>query len=381
MCALSVMVAPNVPTGIAGERSAAEPSARDNGDAAEPVDSADMPAEKVPDMKRRIRIVATGSYLPRRVVPSSEIDERLGKRKGWTERVFRISQRHYADEQESSSFMAACAATQALGRAGIVPQDLDAVVAACGVGEQPIPATAVLVQNRLGLAGTAIPAFDVNATCLSFVTALDLVADAIALGRYRRVLIVSADIASCGLDWSNPEAAAIFGDGAAAAIVEAADEAHGSVIRSSAMCTFSAFKDACRLEAGGTGVNTVRGRERLAGGSVFSMDGHEAMACVAANLPGFTHDLCRRAGMTLGDIDLTILHQASARSLAAVEKMLGLDPTKVLIVFRNFGNQIATSIPHVLDRAISSGRVKRGDTVMLLGSSAGISLGGMVITY
>ncbi len=338
-------------------------------------------SEAVATMQRRIRIVATGSYVPRRVVPSSEIDHRLGKKTGWTERVFRIAKRHYADENETSSFMAAAAAMQALERANLSAHDVDAVIAACGVGEQPIPATAVLVQHRLGLATTDIAAFDINATCLSFVAALDMVADAITVGRYKRVLIVSADIASCGLDWSNPEAAAIFGDGAAAAIVEAASEADGPRILASAMNTYSAFKDSCRLEAGGTSINATRGTDRFDDATTFKMDGHEAMACVAANLPRFVVNLCQRAGTTVDGLDLAILHQASARSLSAVQQLVGFDAEKFFLIFRDFGNQIAASIPHALDHAIASGRLKRGQKVMLLGSSAGISLGGMILEY
>lgn len=180
--------------------------------------------------ERRVKIIASGSYVPRRAVPSTYIDDRLGKRHGWTQRLFGIEKRHYAGDDETSSFMAAQAALQAFERAGLAPNEIDCIIAACGVGEQPIPSTAVLVQHKLGLGGSGIAAFDVNSTCLSFVTALDTVADAITLGRFQRVLIVAADIASCGLDWSNPEAAAIFGDGAAAVIVEKSAEGEGARI-------------------------------------------------------------------------------------------------------------------------------------------------------
>ncbi len=128
-------------TEASGARVAAGASANSSAADAPADEELPQPVEPWPRMQRRIKIAATGSYAPRRIVSSRDIDERLGKRSGWTERVFQISRRRYADEQETSSYMAACAALQALDRAGLQASELDAVVAACGVGEQPIPAT------------------------------------------------------------------------------------------------------------------------------------------------------------------------------------------------------------------------------------------------
>jgi len=331
--------------------------------------------------ERLVKIIATGSYVPRRAIPSTEIDDRLGKRHGWTARLFGIEKRHYADADETSSAMAAEAALQAFARAGIEPSDVDCIVAACGVGEQPIPSTAVLVQQKLGLGASGIPSFDVNSTCLSFVTALDNVADAIAVGRVRRALIVSADIASCGLDWSNPEAAAIFGDGAAAVIVEAANATDGSRVLASRMETYGDYRDTCRLEAGGTRINAVREAARFKDGTTFKMDGPEALACVVDHLPLFVEKLCASAGVASRALDVTVMHQASHHALGVVQKLLSLDPARLVMIFRQFGNQIATSIPHALDRAIARGQIRRGQKVMLLGTSAGISFGGLVFEY
>lgn len=332
-------------------------------------------------MRRRIKIVSTGAYVPRTRVPSSEIDAKLGKRAGWTERLFGISQRYYAASGETTSAMAASAAGHALERAGLSPGDLDCVLSACGVGEQPIPCTAALIQNKLGLGNSGIPAYDVNATCLSFVAALDAAADAIALGRYRRVLIAAADIASCGLDWSNPEAAAIFGDGAAAAIVEAAPPDDPAVLLASRIETYGTFQDVCRLEAGGTRLSPFRPEDRFLERTNFHMDGAAALACVQARLPGFLEKLLASASVRLNDIDVLILHQASAFSLKAVQQQLALPADKLVYIFKDFGNQIATSIPHTLDHAVRSGRLKRGDLALLLGTSAGISFGGSVLRY
>ncbi len=230
--------------------------------------------------ERKLRILSTGSYVPRTEVPSSRIDQKLDKPLGWTKRLFQIEKRHFAAADETTSFMAARAATIALERAGLEAGDLDCIVAACGVGEQPIPSTAVLVQNKLGLGTSGIAAFDVNSTCLSFVTAFEIVADAIAMGRFDRVLIVSSDIASCGLDWSKPEAAAIFGDGAAAVIVQRADDHESGRLIASGMETYGSYQDVCRLEAGGTRVAPHREDDGFWSRTHFKMDGPAALSCV-----------------------------------------------------------------------------------------------------
>lgn len=332
-------------------------------------------------MQRRVRIISTGSYIPRSAVPSAHIDARLGKKSGWTQRLFGIEKRHYVTGNETTSFMAAQASLAALGKAGLNPSDIDCIIAACGVGEQPIPSTAVLVQNKLGLGASGIPAFDVNSTCLSFITALDTGADAITLGRYKRVLIVSADIASCGLDWSNPEAAAIFGDGAAAAILEHSPPDSSAMIVASAMETYGSFQDVCRLEAGGTRISPHREADAFWDKTTFKMDGPAALTCVMTYLPSFLDQLLAKASMRLTDLDLLVLHQASAFSLKAVQDRLELAPDKLMMIFKDFGNQIATSIPHTLDQAITTGRLKRGDRFLLLGTSAGISFGGLIAQY
>lgn len=331
--------------------------------------------------ERRVRIVATGSYVPRTAVPSTEIDRKLAKPPGWTKRLFKIEKRHYAEPDETTSYMAAKAAALALERAGLDARELDCIVAACGVGEQPIPSTAVLVQNKLGLGDSGIAAFDVNSTCLSFVTAFDLVADAIALGRFGRVLIVSSDIASCGLDWSNPEAAAIFGDGAAAVIVERATPGESGRLIASGMETYGSYQDVCRLEAGGTRVSPYRADDGFWSRTQFKMDGPAALDCVLARLPGFLEKLSHKAAVGIGDLRLLVLHQASSYSLAAVQNHLGFQSDKMVKIFADYGNQIATSIPHVLDRAITANRLVRGDRFLMLGTSAGISFGGLVVEY
>lgn len=320
-------------------------------------------------------ILGTGSYLPRERLDSEAVDARMGWAPGECAARYGIAARHVAAADETTSYMAARAAERALDMAGLRPADLDLILGACGVMEQPIPSTAVLVQDRLGLGASGVPAYDVNATCLSFLQALDLAALKIAAGEARRVLVFSSDIASVGLDWTRPEAAAIFGDGAAAVVVEAGDGA----LLARGFETYAEGRGACVLAAGGTRVNPARG---IAGGDDrFRMDGAQAFRVASRRLPGFLGRLLARAGVERGAIDCVLPHQASAHALRHAARALGLGRDRVVDIFARTGNQIAASIPTTLDHAVRSGRLRRGRTALLLGTSAGISLGGAVVRF
>ncbi|RJE85903.1 3-oxoacyl-[acyl-carrier-protein] synthase III C-terminal domain-containing protein [Paracoccus onubensis] len=323
-----------------------------------------------------LTITGTGSYLPRRVLHSTEIDSQMGWLPGSCEKRYGIAARHVADEGETTSFMAAQAALQAMEMAGCAPGDLDMLLGACGVMEQPIPSTAALVQDRLGLGRSGIAAFDVNATCLSFLQALDLAAMQITLGRARRVLVFSSDIASVGLDWNHPEAAAIFGDGAAAAVIEAGGD--GAVLAHD-FRTYAHGRDACVLAAGGTRVNPARGIGP--GEDRFHMDGNKAFRIASRYLPRFMQRLLQAAGVELDAVGCIVPHQASAQALQHAVRNLWLRPERVIDIFARIGNQIAASIPTALDHAVRSGRLQRGDTALLVGTSAGISIGGMMVRF
>ena len=324
-----------------------------------------------------LRIAGTGRYLPRHRLLSREIDARLGWPEGEVEARFGIHARHVAEGEETSSMMAAQASRAALNVAGIQPDELDLIIGACGVMEQAIPSTATLVQNRLGLGQSGIGAYDVNATCLSFLQALDLAAMKIVLGRAQKVLIFSADIASVGLDWSRPDVAAIFGDGAAAVVLTA----NGEGVLASRFETYSEGAKACLLEGGGTRITAAVDRDAAAKASYFQMDGHLAYRVAARRMPRFLRSLLGEAGVTPEELACIIPHQASAQGLEHSAGRLGISGDKVVQTFTQFGNQIATSIPTALHEAIESGRLKRGDLALMIGTSAGISLGGAVVRY
>ena len=331
-------------------------------------------------LKNQIKIMGTGKYLPERVVLSSELDKRLNKKSGWVENKSGVYKRHFASAKETSSFMAAQAAERALLQANIKSGDLDCIVSACGVGEQAIPSTASLIQRQLGLERSGIAAFDVNSTCLSFLSALDVLSYMLNAGRYERALIVSSDIPSVGLDWSDMESCTIFGDGAAAVVISSEDVKENAMsILASRIETYSEGSAYCQVRGAGTKIHPLHFKGDFAQYMLFEMDGKAVYKLIASLMSGFIKRLLDGVGLSLQDIDLVVPHQASLLAMHHLWKKLGIPKERTVDIFSTHGNQVAASIPTALHEAYEMGRIKRGDKVLLLGTSAGISLGGMVL--
>ena len=326
-----------------------------------------------------VAIRGCGRYRPRTEQPSAALDAVFGQADGWTRQSFGIDVRAIAERDETTSWMAARACEAALAEAGWQASEIDLLVGACGVMEQPIPGTSALVQHQLGLANSGIHCFDVNMTCLSFINALDLVSLMMKTGRSRRALIFSSDIASAGLDYSQPRASAIFGDGAAAICLEAHDDASGPAVLAAVFRTFSSGKDTAQLRTGGTGIRIADGFDALREGALFRMDPFAIFKSAGRHLPGMLNTVTEAAGVPLDAIDVFICHQASHPALEYLRHHLGDRPERVVDIFADHGNQIAASLPNALFAARTQGLWRPGSHAMLLGTSAGISLGAMVL--
>jgi 3-oxoacyl-[acyl-carrier-protein] synthase-3 len=324
-----------------------------------------------------IVFAGTGSYLPPKVLDAATFDALLGKPSGWSERASGVRSRHVV-QHETVIDMAAAAARQAIARAGIAAQDIDCIIASGALPHQPIPTSAVLIQRMLGLQTSGIPAFDVNATCLSFLAALDLAGSLITAGRYRTILVTAADMPSHGTRPDDPEVKAMFGDGAAAAILKVS-ERPGQGVVALRMETYSEGAEACTLRAGGTGLSPHGALKTFLDATWFEMDGPLAYRVSARYMPGFFERLLGAAGVTLDDIDLVVPHQASAHALHLMRRRLGVPAEKLVDLLAERGNQVSASIPSMLDHALLSGRAKQGDLILLIGTAAGITLGGAVV--
>jgi 3-oxoacyl-[acyl-carrier-protein] synthase-3 len=330
-------------------------------------------------MKRRIRIVSTGVALPAEAVTSAELDARLGFAPGTVQCRTGVIRR-YVETRRSAADIGAQAARNALDAAGLHLDDIDCLVAASGTPDQPLPYNAALMHEALRFRGRATPAFDVNASCLSFLVALDTLSYLIEARRYRRVLIVSSDIASGGLNWNHLEASGIFGDGAAAAIIEHAQDT-GSAILGSSFATFGEGAHYCEIKGGGSRHPASRNDEPFPPLAQFRMDGKAVFRLVAHHLKSFVDDLVSDAGVALADIPTVVPHQASGHGLCYVRRVLGLRDDQMVDIFADYGNQVGASLPFALHTAIASGGLRRGETTLLLGSGAGVSLGGVVLCY
>lgn len=324
------------------------------------------------------RLAGSGIALPRTAIASTEIDARIGRDAGWTEANFQIANRYWAREDETSSSLGAAAGLAALDAAHWNAADIDVLVSACGVMEQPIPGNAALLQRRLGIGASGIAAFDVNATCLSFLVALDALLMGMAVGKWRRGLIVSVDLASAALDFAVPEASAIFGDGAAAVAIEAGGPSHMLACR---LATYGDHSTLCRLESGGTRMRPDDDLDAFLAAAKFRMDGPALFAATAKRFPRFLRDLLSDSGVPLDTIDTIIPHQASAAALEHLKRSVLGGHAKTLDIFREHGNQIAASMPHALHVARERGLTAPDSHSLLIGSSAGVSLGGAVIRW
>lgn len=327
-----------------------------------------------------VRILGTGSYLPVERLTSADLDERYGRTAGSTLARSGVEARHYAGPAETSSMMAAQALDQALAASGLAAADLDLLIATSAVPEQPMPTNAVLVQHALGLSDAGIPGFDVNASCLGFLFALETAMMGIAAGRYRRVGIVASEVASKGLDSSDLETSSLFGDGAAAAVLGASDGESPGAIEALRCSTYSRGAFLCQMPAGGSRYNVVTPPPQPQD-YFFRMDGRAVFRLAAEKLPRFISEVLSEAGCTPGDIDVVIPHQASSLGLRYLRERLGFPAAKVVDILAGRGNQVSASMPSALHEAVSGGRLCRGQRALLLGTAAGLTLGAAVVRF
>ncbi len=324
-----------------------------------------------------MRILGTGAAVPAEVLTSIELDERLGLPPGAVERRTGVRRRHV--ERRSAAALGAEAARQALDRAGLDLGDIDVIVAASATPDQPLPCNAALLHEQLA-PDRPIPAWDINASCLGFLVGLDLIATLIASGRYRRVLLVAADVASAGLDWTELGASGIFGDGAAAAVLGPADGTDSAVL-GAAFATYSEGAHTCEIPGGGSRHAPSRTEGDFLSLMQFQMNGPAVFRLASAHLPGLVESLLASCEMTMGEVPLVVPHQASHHAMTYLRRRFDLSRDKVVDIYADRGNQVSASMPSALHEAIVSGRLQRGQRALLLGTGAGLSMGGIILCY
>jgi len=321
-------------------------------------------------------ISGVGTALPAAKTLSETLDMQLGKNPGWLYRRTGVKTR-YVCENETQETLAVSAAQTALKNAGLSIKDIGLILFGAAVGRQPIPATAPLILKLLSGSDHVVPAFDVNATCLSALQAMDIADLWIGGGRCQHVLVVSSEISSRALPWdTQPEIAGLFGDGAAAVVLSAGDNKTRGV-RSFMLETYPDGYEACQLPAGGTRFDFHNDRETFSQRALFEMDGRLLYKISAKYMPGFIDRLLKKTGWAKDEVDLVVPHQASYGALMHLSKRCGFAPEKIINIVADVGNQVAASLPTALNAAHETGRISQGNKILMLGTSAGISLGGM----
>ena len=325
-----------------------------------------------------LKIIGLGRYLPKRIVPSSELEEMCGVPKGWVERRNGVRERRWVTD-ETASFMEAEAAKEALDEARLKPNQLDLIINASGTGEQAIPDTGALLQRQLGLGKSGIPAMTVHTTCLSFVAAMDVASNFLNSGRYKNILIASADVASCGINPKEPESASLVGDAAAAVVVTRPENGDASKIHHAHFKTYGDGAYFTTIMGGGS-----RFHPRFEGhkpeDDLFHMDGPAVLRMVREVGHEFLEELYPGLSKGMQDIDVIVPHQASKIGLMMLERF-GWKDERIIKTIETLGNCVAASIPVTLYQGVRDGRIERGHKVLLVGTGAGLSIGGLVLTY
>ena len=321
-----------------------------------------------------LRLLGVGKAVPSQIVTARDLDQRFGYPVGYTFEKSGVAARFMATPGENQAQLAADALRDALAHANLPAASVDLVISACAVPQQALPNTAGFIAMHAGLPdGTA--SFDVNASCLGFVAALRVAAGLLGSNGYRRIAVVASDLASRGVDWSDAESSLIFGDGAAAVIVDAGDG--GSGIRAFRMETYPAGRAFCEIRGGGTERNPRAGADPS--DYLFHMDGKAVFKLASKVMPDFLDQLMAGCEGGLDGVDVVVPHQASALALRHIAKLLNVQDDKIVRIYEQHGNQVAASIPFALHHAMTSGLARPGSRVLLLGTAAGLTIGGMVL--
>ncbi len=314
-------------------------------------------------MKRFARIIGTGSYLPPKIITNSELEKTLETSDEWITGRTGIKERRVVDG-ESTCDLALEASKKALEMAEISASEIDLIILATTTPDKIFPATATMLQNRIG---ANCPAFDLQAVCAGFIFALTTAQQYIENGVYKNVLVVGSETMSRIVDWSNRSTAVLFGDGAGA-VVLSQDNKTG--IKFSKIHSDGSYLSA--LQVNNNYINET-GYIEMTGNAVYK---------IAVNqLSNLADEIIKACNLSSDEISWMIPHQANIRIITAIAKRINLPMNKVVLTIETHGNTSSASIPLALDMAVRDGRIKKGDKLLLVGIGAGFSWGGILVVY
>lgn len=306
---------------------------------------------------RKVKILSFGIALPKNTIKFKE------------QTRYRISR----DETQLSLSVEAC--EKALANANINIKNIDCIVSASAVGIQPIPCSAALIHEKIAK-GTDIPALDINTTCTSFITALDTMSYLVEAGRYKRILIVSGDVASIALNPKQKESFELFSDGVVACVIEKTDEEIGII--DSLQKTWTEGAHSTEIRGGLTNYHPKYFSEDTKEEYMFDMNGKNILALSLKEIPKMFEEFLKKNNIKISDIDMVIPHQASI-AMPLIMQKLGFDKNKFIDEVKDFGNMVSASVPLTLAHALENKKFKKGDLIFLIGTAAGLTTNMMLI--
>ena len=324
-------------------------------------------------MATRSKVVGCGSHLPARVVTNDELAEQVDTSNGWIQQRTGIAMRHVAAEGEFTSHLGLGAARGALDQAGIAPADLDLIVCATSTPDETFPSTATRIQAGLGMERGV--AFDVQAVCSGFVFALSVADNFIRSGQAGNALVVGAETFSRILDWEDRATCVLFGDGAGAVALTAVEgngNAEDRGVLSTHIYSDGRHHDALYVD-GGPGSTRTTGLLRMEGREVFR---HAVVRMAEA-----IDTALESNGLTPGDIDWLVPHQANIRIIEAMARRLNLPMDRVVVTVDRHANTSAASIPLALTEAVADGRIQDGDLIMMEAMGGGFTWGSALVRW
>jgi 3-oxoacyl-[acyl-carrier-protein] synthase-3 len=327
------------------------------------------------------RILGTGHYLPDTVRTNFDLEKMVETSDAWITERTGVRERHIAPEGIVTSDMACFAARRALDAAGLRAEELDMIVVGTVTPDMPMPATAVFLQQKLGV--SSCPAFDIAAACAGFVFGLSIADQFIRTGAMNNVLVVGVELLSRVLNWKDRTTCVLFGDGAGAAIVgraNGATAANGKLrgILSTRMHSDGSLAQSLMIPAGGS-VSPLTHELLEQQKNKVAMRGQDIFRVAVKNLYSASKNAVDAAGMTPDEVDWICPHQANIRIIDQAVQRLHVPREKVLVNIDRVGNTSSASIPILLDENVRSGKVRPGDTVLMCALGAGISWGSALV--
>ncbi len=323
-------------------------------------------------------ILGTGSYAPARVLTNDALAHLVDTSDEWIRTRTGIRERRIAAPGETSSDMAVAAAKRALEDARVLPAEIDLLIVATVTPDLPMPATACFVQHKLGLA-TTTACFDLNAACSGFIYGVDTASAMLASGRRRKALVIGVEKLSSVVDWEDRTTCVLFGDGAGAAVIGLGDTP-GTGVLGAKLGAIGESTDLLHMER--NGVHAASAIEAIVNhGHVIRMKGKEVFKIAVRAMEDAAREILEQHHVRPDQISLVIPHQANLRIIEAISQYLELPMERFYVNVDRFGNTSAASIPIALDEARRAGRIKAGDTTLLVAFGAGLTYGSALIRW